>query len=85
MKKRHILIAAALGSLCLVNAGSALAAEKEQCYAIAKAGQNDGPDACGAHACAGQAKKDNNPCDWKYVAKGTCVKAGGSLTPPKSK
>ena len=52
---------------------------KEKCYGIAKAGQND----CGtaAHTCAGQAKKDNAPDEWKYVPKGTCEKAGGSTKP----
>ncbi|QJR16303.1 DUF2282 domain-containing protein [Usitatibacter palustris] len=49
--------------------------EREKCYGIAKAGQND----CGtsSHTCAGKAKKDNSPDDWKYVAKGTCEKVGG--------
>ncbi len=53
---------------------------KEKCYGIAKKGQND----CGTatHACAGQAKKDNLPDEWKYVAKGTCEKVGGKLKPP---
>ena len=48
----------------------------EKCYGVAKAGQND----CGTakHACAGaRAKKDNDPTEWKYVAKGTCEKMGG--------
>jgi uncharacterized membrane protein len=50
-------------------------APREKCYGIAKAGQND----CGTarHSCAGQAKKDNAPDDWKYVPKGTCEKVGG--------
>ncbi|HUL96228.1 MAG TPA: DUF2282 domain-containing protein [Usitatibacter sp.] len=47
----------------------------EKCYGIAKAGQND----CGTakHACAGTSKTDNSADEWKYVAKGTCEKAGG--------
>jgi uncharacterized membrane protein len=55
--------------------------ETEKCYGIAKGGQND----CGTakHACAGQgAKADNDPEEWKYVAKGTCEKMGGKTTPP---
>jgi uncharacterized membrane protein len=54
--------------------------DKEKCYGIAKTGQND----CGtaAHTCAGKAKKDNLPDEWKYVPKGTCEKAGGKTTPP---
>ena len=57
--------------------------EREKCYGIAKAGSND----CGtaAHTCAGQAKKDNAPDEWKYVAKGTCEKIGGRKDPPKGK
>jgi uncharacterized membrane protein len=56
-------------SLALVSAPAA-AQEKEKCYGIAKKGQND----CGTatHACAGLAKKDNAPDEWKYVAAGTC-------------
>jgi uncharacterized membrane protein len=53
-------------------------APKEKCYGVAKAGQND----CGTarHTCAGQAKQDNAPDEWKYVPKGTCEKMGGKLT-----
>ena len=52
-------------------------APKEKCYGVAKAGQND----CGTarHTCAGQAKQDNAPDEWKYVPKGTCEKLGGKL------
>ena len=49
---------------------------QEKCYGVAKAGQND----CGTakHACAGLgAKVDNDPIEWKYVAKGACEKMGG--------
>jgi uncharacterized membrane protein len=54
----------------------------EKCFGVAKAGQND----CGTakHACAGQgAKMDNDPTEWKYVAKGTCEKMGGKMAMPK--
>ena len=36
-----------------------------KCYGIAKAGKND----CGtdAHSCAGQAKKDYDPKEWRMV------------------
>ena len=53
---------------------------KEKCYGVAKAGQND----CGTahHTCAGKAKKDNAPDEWKYVPKGTCEKVGGKTQPP---
>ena len=57
--------------------------EREKCYGIAKAGQND----CGTatHTCAGKAKRDNAPDEWKYVPKGTCEKLGGKKTPPSGK
>lgn len=56
------------------------AAEKEKCYGIAKAGQNDCFSKTSSHSCAMQSKKDNDPSDWKYVAKGTCTKLGGKLS-----
>ncbi|HYC38305.1 MAG TPA: DUF2282 domain-containing protein [Usitatibacter sp.] len=57
--------------------------EREKCYGVAKAGQND----CGTatHTCAGLAKKDNAPEEWKLVPKGTCEKMGGKKQPPKGK
>jgi uncharacterized membrane protein len=73
----------AVGFASLVAAQSAKTNEgTEKCYGVAKAGQND----CGPakHSCAGQgAKTDNDPAEWKYVAKGTCEKMGGKLTAPK--
>lgn len=82
MNKRHALIAAALisiGSAGAINAAAA-APEKEKCYGIAKAGQNDCASANGSHSCAGQSTVDMGASDWKYVAKGTCEKAGGKLS-----
>jgi uncharacterized membrane protein len=92
MNKRRALIRSALAGVIAVGLGNAQGATtpdgqpapaKEKCYGIAKAGQND----CGTatHACAGQAKKDNAPDEWKYVAKGTCTKVGGKLKPPSGK
>jgi uncharacterized membrane protein len=56
------------------------AAPQEKCFGIAKTGKND----CGtaSHSCATKAAKDNDPAEWKYVAKGTCEKAGGKLAKP---
>lgn len=92
MNKRQALIAAALAGMCAATTGSAIAdpsasaaAEKEKCLGIAKAGQNDCATASGSHSCAGQAKTDKDPMEWKYVAKGTCVKAGGKVPAPKAK
>ena len=50
----------------------AAAQEKEKCFGIAKAGQNDCASVSGGHSCAGQSKVDMDKTEWKYVAKGTC-------------
>lgn len=71
------------GLIALAAAQATLAADstadRDKCYGIAKAGQND----CGTakHSCAGMSKRDNDATDWKYVDKGTCGKAGGTTTP----
>ena len=88
MKHQATIQAAIAGLLALGVAGSAGAApvapdsSKDKCYGIAKAGQND--CAAGKHSCAGQSKADNDPMDWKYVAKGTCENVGGKMAAPKS-
>jgi uncharacterized membrane protein len=85
MRSRHLLISTALAGLVASAAAAAhdpvpadAAAGKEKCYGIAKAGQND----CGTakHSCAGQARRSNDPAEWKYVPAGSCAKAGGKLT-----
>ena len=90
MNTKRALIRSALAGMIAAGLGQAAnahdvvaAADKEKCYGIAKAGQND----CGTatHACAGLAKKDKAPDEWKYVAKGTCEKLGGKLKPPGGK
>lgn len=78
MNLKSIAIASAVGSLLALGATTASAAEgKEKCYGIAEAGKND----CGTakHSCAGQAKTDKAPDEWKYVPKGECEKMGGKL------
>lgn len=84
MNKRHALIATALAAACAANFNTASAADaaKEKCFGVAKAGQNDCASVTGSHSCAGQAKKDNDPAEWKYVAKGSCEKMGGKLAAP---
>ncbi len=71
---QRALVAAAAASLLstLLVAAPATAQEKEKCYGIAKAGQNDCANLSGTHSCAGQAKVDNDKGEWKYVAKGSC-------------
>lgn len=63
--------AAAVMSLSLV-AMPAAAQDKEKCFGIAKAGQNDCASVTGTHSCAGQSKVDMDKMEWKYVAKGSC-------------
>ena len=85
--KRRILNSAVAGLLALGLAQAAGAqdakGEKEKCFGVAKAGQND----CGTatHTCAGKAKKDNAADEWKMVPKGTCEKMGGKKQPPAGK
>jgi len=75
----------ALGFAAAANADGPVkqAAGTEKCYGVAKAGQND----CGTakHACAATSKTDNDPNEWKYVAKGTCDKLGGKMSAPAKK
>jgi uncharacterized membrane protein len=68
------LVAAAAASLLstMLVATPAVAQDKEKCYGIAKAGQNDCANLAGSHSCAGQSKVDNDKGEWKYVAKGSC-------------
>ena len=84
--RRKLLQSALAGMIALGTAHAADAqgtADKEKCYGIAKAGKND----CGTatHTCAGLAKKDNQPDEWKYVPKGTCEQAGGKKQAPAGK
>ena len=76
---QRALIAAAAASLLstLLVATPAVAQEKEKCYGIAKAGQNDCANLSGSHSCAGQSKVSDDANEWKYVAKGTCTDMKG--------
>ena len=81
MKQRLIVSSALASAVALGLIGSAAAhaqdKSKEKCYGIAKAGQNDCANLAGTHSCAGQSKVDNDPGEWKYVAKGTCKSLKG--------
>lgn len=73
MQQRAIIAAAAASLLSTVLVATpAVAQEKEKCYGIAKAGQNDCANLTGTHSCAGQSKADNDAAEWKYVKKGEC-------------
>jgi uncharacterized membrane protein len=62
------------------DAGDAkMAGAKEKCFGVALKGKNDcasGPSI----SCHGSSTADYQGNAWKYVAKGSCVKMGGSLT-----
>ncbi len=88
MNQRLIVSSALASVLALGLAGQVVAQDKgkdkEKCYGIAKAGANDCANLAGTHSCAGQAKVDNDPGEWKYVAKGTCKDMKG-LTAEEAK
>ncbi len=78
MNQRAMIAAAAASLLTLSLASAPVAAqEKEKCYGVAKAGQNDCANLAGTHTCAGQSKVDKDKGEWKYVAKGTCKSMKG--------
>jgi uncharacterized membrane protein len=76
---QRALIAAAAASLLstMLVATPAVAQEKEKCYGISTAGQNDCANLNGSHSCAGQSKVGADANEWKYVAKGTCASLKG--------
>jgi uncharacterized membrane protein len=81
MNQQQLIVSSALASvLALGLVGQAAAPEKnkEKCFCIAKAGQNDCPYISGSMSGAGQDNHDPGGDDWKYVAKGTCAKLGGT-------
>jgi len=82
MKLKNLTIAATVGSLLAVGAAGAShheggADDKVKCYGVAKAGKND--CATASHSCAGAAKKDNDPTEWKHMPRAECEKAGGKV------
>jgi len=81
MSNKQLISSALLAALTLGAVGQAMAADdkaaKEKCFGIVKAGQNDCANLSGSHSCAGQAKTDGSPDEWKYVAKGSCKKENG--------
>ncbi len=84
MKNTNLAIAAAVTGLIalsgtMLTTTSAVAAEKEKCYGVAKAGKND--CATKTSSCAGTAKQDKQKDAFVVVPKGLCDKlAGGSTT-----
>jgi uncharacterized membrane protein len=75
MLNHRLVVSSALASVLALGLAGHVAAQekgKDKCYGIAKAGQNDCANLSGTHSCAGLNKADNDPGEWKYVAKGTC-------------
>ena len=70
--------AAALSAAATMVAAPAQAAAKEKCYGVSLKGKNDCAAGPGT-SCAGTSTVNYQGNAWKYVAKGSCVKMGGSL------
>ncbi len=73
---------AAAATLSLSATAAQAAGAKEKCYGIALAGKNDCAAGPGT-TCAGTSTADYQGNAWKYVAKGSCVEMGGTLTAHK--
>ena len=83
MKKSNLAVTAAVTGLIalggsVLTATSAIAAEKEKCYGVSKAGKND--CATKSTSCAGSAKQDNQKDAFVVVPKGLCDKVTGGST-----
>ena len=78
MKNAILLVSAVAAALSMF--GVAQGQETEQCYGVAKAGQNDCKS--GGHDCKGQAEVDADPDSFVFLPVGTCKKIdGGGLKP----
>ncbi|MFQ3207479.1 MAG: putative membrane protein [Glaciecola sp.] len=76
--KTNLAIAAALATIMTTGViNTAEAADKEKCYGISPAGQNDCANLAGTHSCAGQSSVDNDIGEWRLVPGGTCTELGG--------
>ncbi|WP_025739151.1 DUF2282 domain-containing protein [Salinivibrio socompensis] len=83
MKHTNLAIAAAVTGLLAVGATTltstpAHAAEKEKCYGVAKAGNND--CATATSSCAGTSTKDGQKDAFVMVPKGLCDRLAGGST-----
>ncbi len=81
MNKSTLAVTTAVSSLIALGATlstPAVAADKEKCYGVAKAGQND--CATKSSSCAGTSKEDNQKDAFVVVPKGLCDKLTGGST-----
>jgi uncharacterized membrane protein len=72
--------AALAGATTLASVAQAAPGDRERCYGIALAGQNDCRAGPGT-TCAGTSTVNYQGNAYKYVARGQCITRGGSLTP----
>jgi uncharacterized membrane protein len=68
------MLAAVAASLRHVGQGTV---ERERCYGVSRAGQNDCANA--VHSCATQAKEDADKREWIAVPNGTCRRIAGGV------
>ena len=85
MKKSNLAVTAAVSSLLAIGATAltstqVLAAEKERCYGVAKAGKND--CATKTSSCAGTSKVDGQKDAFIVVPKGLCDRLASGSTKP---
>ena len=66
------LASLASGAAIAQDKGASIKGEKERCYGVSLAGQNDCAAGAGT-SCAGTSKVSYQGNAWKYVAKGTCT------------
>ncbi|MEI8305274.1 MAG: DUF2282 domain-containing protein [Burkholderiales bacterium] len=66
------LASLASGGALAQDKGASIKGEKERCYGVSLAGQNDCAAGAGT-SCAGTSKVSYQGNAWKYVAKGTCT------------
>jgi len=70
--------AAMIGAVAMsVRHDSQASIERERCYGITKAGNNDCANA--VHSCAKQANVDSDQHEWVAVPKGTCQRLAGGM------
>jgi uncharacterized membrane protein len=79
------LVALGAGAVAAQPSPAQTSGEKEKCYGVSRAGQNDCAAGPGT-SCAGTSTRDWQGNAWKLVAKGTCTSirtpaGNGSLTP----
>ena len=83
LKSLSVITTAAAISVTTSQVANADKNEKEKCYGIVKAGQNDCASSDGAHLCHGGAKADSLGTEWILLPKGLCERITNGSTKPK--